>query len=133
MREIKVDNFFAKGFVREDGRMVHDMLLVEVKKPDESKVAWDYYKVLRTIAADDAGAAARPEQMRLCEEVSHRGTEISSGGEVCPYVAGWRCNPYLRTHHRFPPEGEFSRGRPCAGDRSGAEGRFRPKGGRPRA
>jgi branched-chain amino acid transport system substrate-binding protein len=54
MREIKVDDFFAKGFVREDGRMVHDMLLVEVKKPDESKVAWDYYKVLRTIAADDA-------------------------------------------------------------------------------
>lgn len=54
MREIKVDDFFAKGFVREDGRMVHDMLLVEVKKPDESKGAWDYYKVLRTIAANDA-------------------------------------------------------------------------------
>ena len=54
MREIKVDDFFAKGFVREDGRMVHDMLLVEVKKPDESKVAWDYYKILRTIAAADA-------------------------------------------------------------------------------
>jgi branched-chain amino acid transport system substrate-binding protein len=34
--------------------MVHDMLLVEVKKPDESKVAWDYYKVLSTIAANDA-------------------------------------------------------------------------------
>ena len=54
MREIKVDDFFAKGFVREDGRMVHDMLLVEVKKPDESKAAWDYYKVLRTIPASDA-------------------------------------------------------------------------------
>ena len=54
MRAIKVDDFFAKGFVREDGRMVHDMLLVEVKKPEESKAPWDYYKVLRTIAADDA-------------------------------------------------------------------------------
>jgi len=54
MREIKVDDFFAKGFVREDGRMVHDMLLVEVKKPEESKAAWDYYKVLRTIPANDA-------------------------------------------------------------------------------
>jgi branched-chain amino acid transport system substrate-binding protein len=54
MREIKVDDFFAKGFVREDGRMVHDMLLVEVKKPAESKAPWDYYKVLRTIAANDA-------------------------------------------------------------------------------
>jgi branched-chain amino acid transport system substrate-binding protein len=54
MRELKVDDFFAKGAIREDGRMVHDMLLVEVKKPDESKAPWDYYKVLRTIAANDA-------------------------------------------------------------------------------
>lgn len=54
MREIKVDDFFAKGFVRGDGRMVHDMYLVEVKKPEESKAPWDYYKVLRTIAANDA-------------------------------------------------------------------------------
>jgi len=54
MRDIKVDDFFAKGFVREDGRMVHDMYLVEVKKPEESKGAWDYYRVLGTIAANDA-------------------------------------------------------------------------------
>ncbi len=54
MREIKVDDFFAKGFVREDGRMVHDMYLVEVKTPEESKAPWDYYKVLRTIPAKDA-------------------------------------------------------------------------------
>lgn len=54
MREIKVDDFFAKGFVREDGRMVHDMYLVEVKTPEESKAPWDYYKVLRTIPANDA-------------------------------------------------------------------------------
>jgi branched-chain amino acid transport system substrate-binding protein len=54
MHEIKVDDFFANGFVREDGRMVHDMLLVEVKKPNESKAPWDYYKVLGTIPANDA-------------------------------------------------------------------------------
>lgn len=54
MRKIKVDDFFAKGFVREDGRMVHDMYLVEVKTPEESKAPWDYYKVLRTIPAKDA-------------------------------------------------------------------------------
>ena len=53
MREIKVDDFFAKGFVREDGRMVHDMYLVEVKTPQESKAPWDYYKVLQTIPAND--------------------------------------------------------------------------------
>ncbi len=54
MRELKVDDFFAKGLVRDDGRMVHDMYLVEVKTPEESKAPWDYYKVLRTIPANDA-------------------------------------------------------------------------------
>ena len=44
----------ATPHVREDGRMVHDMYLVEVKKPEESKGAWDYYRVLGTIAANDA-------------------------------------------------------------------------------
>ena len=54
MRELPVDDFFAKGRVREDGRMMHDMYLVEVKAPSESKGPWDYYKVLRKIAAEDA-------------------------------------------------------------------------------
>jgi len=54
MRELPVDDFFAKGRVREDGRMIHDMYLVEVKKPSESKAKWDYYKVLRPIPAEEA-------------------------------------------------------------------------------
>jgi branched-chain amino acid transport system substrate-binding protein len=53
MRELPVDDFFAKGRVREDGRMMHDMYLVEVKTPAESKAAWDYYKVLRSIPAEE--------------------------------------------------------------------------------
>ena len=68
MRELKVDDFFAKGFVRQDGRMVHDMLLVEVKTPAESKAAWDYYKVLRTIAADDA---VQPLSQSKCKLVTN--------------------------------------------------------------
>lgn len=48
------DLAFADGFVREDGRMVHDMYLVQVKAPAESKGPWDLYKVLRTIPADQA-------------------------------------------------------------------------------
>jgi branched-chain amino acid transport system substrate-binding protein len=55
IRELPVDDFFAKGRVREDGRMMHDMYLVEVKTPSESKAKWDYYKVLRRIPADEAG------------------------------------------------------------------------------
>lgn len=48
------DMFAQNGKVREDGRMVHDMFLVEVKKPEESKYPWDYYKVLSTLPGDQA-------------------------------------------------------------------------------
>ncbi|TWB52705.1 ABC transporter substrate-binding protein [Nitrospirillum viridazoti] len=54
MRELPVDDMFAKGTVREDGTMVHDMYLFEVKKPEESKKPWDYYKLLRTIPGEEA-------------------------------------------------------------------------------
>ncbi|WNJ90367.1 ABC transporter substrate-binding protein [Bosea sp. 685] len=55
MRELPVNDFFAKnGKLREDGRMVHDMLLVQVKKPSESKAPWDYYDVLATVPGDQA-------------------------------------------------------------------------------
>jgi branched-chain amino acid transport system substrate-binding protein len=54
IRELPVDDFFAKGRVREDGRLMHDMYLVEVKAPNESKATWDYYKVLRRIPAEEA-------------------------------------------------------------------------------
>ena len=53
MREMKVDDAFtSNGMLREDGRMVHSMLLLEVKKPDESKYPWDYYKVLAEVPGD---------------------------------------------------------------------------------
>ncbi|MCK9514691.1 MAG: ABC transporter substrate-binding protein [Ottowia sp.] len=52
MRELPVHDFFApNGTVRKDGRMEHDMYLVEVKKPDESKGEWDVYKVKSTLPA----------------------------------------------------------------------------------
>lgn len=55
MREMPVDDFFSRGgTIRKDGRMVHDMLLVQVKSPAESKYPWDYYKVLATIPGDQA-------------------------------------------------------------------------------
>ncbi len=55
MRELPIEDFFAKhGTLREDGRMVHDMFLAQVKTPAESKYDWDYYKILATIPADEA-------------------------------------------------------------------------------
>jgi branched-chain amino acid transport system substrate-binding protein len=55
MRKNPIDDMFAKGGkVREDGRMVHDMYLVQVKKPSESKYPWDYYNILATVPGDEA-------------------------------------------------------------------------------
>jgi branched-chain amino acid transport system substrate-binding protein len=55
MKSLPVNDFFAtNGRIRQDGRMVHDMYLVQVKKPDESKYAWDYFKILATIPGDEA-------------------------------------------------------------------------------
>ena len=55
MRETPVNDAFAKGgTLRADGRMVHDMYLMQVKSPAESKGPWDYYKVLTTIPGNEA-------------------------------------------------------------------------------
>ncbi|MCB1994598.1 MAG: ABC transporter substrate-binding protein [Rhodoferax sp.] len=55
MKKLPINDFFAKnGSIRDDGRMVHDMYLVQVKKPADSKYAWDYYSVKATIPAADA-------------------------------------------------------------------------------
>jgi len=55
MKELPTDDpLFGKGSIRVDGRKIHPAYLVEVKKPGESKYAYDYYKVLQTIPADKA-------------------------------------------------------------------------------
>jgi branched-chain amino acid transport system substrate-binding protein len=55
MKEMPVNDMFAKnGRIREDGRMVHDMYLFEVKKPSESKGRWDDYKLVATIPGNEA-------------------------------------------------------------------------------
>jgi branched-chain amino acid transport system substrate-binding protein len=55
MREKPVEDFFSRnGKLREDNLMVHDLILVQVKSPEESKYPWDYYKVLTTISGEDA-------------------------------------------------------------------------------
>jgi len=54
MKSMPINDFFAKnGRIREDGRMVHDMYLFEVKTPAESKYPWDYYKVVATLPGDE--------------------------------------------------------------------------------
>ncbi|MGR6807448.1 ABC transporter substrate-binding protein [Sphaerotilus natans] len=55
MKKTPVNDFFAKnGTIRADGRMIHDMYLLQVKKPAESTTPWDYYHVRATIPAAEA-------------------------------------------------------------------------------
>ena len=55
MRDSKVNDMYAKGgYVRADGRMVHDMFLMQVKTPAQSTTPWDYYNVVATTKGEDA-------------------------------------------------------------------------------
>ncbi|MDB5826338.1 MAG: transporter permease [Variovorax sp.] len=55
LRGKKINDMFAKnGYIREDGRMIHDMYLMQVKTPEESKYAWDYLKRVATVPGDQA-------------------------------------------------------------------------------
>ena len=55
MREKPIEDFFARnGRLREDNLMVHDLMLVQVKTPQESRYPWDYYKILAKISGEDA-------------------------------------------------------------------------------
>ena len=55
MKSSKVNDIFAKGgFIRGDGRMVHDMYLMQVKAPDKSVEPWDYYNVVQTFKGEEA-------------------------------------------------------------------------------
>jgi branched-chain amino acid transport system substrate-binding protein len=60
LKELPVDDMFAQGGkVLENGRMVHDLYLFEVKKPSESKKPWDYYKQLAVVPGDKAFPTAK--------------------------------------------------------------------------
>jgi len=55
MKKLPTDDpLFGKGTIRADGRKLHNMYLFEVKKPDESKYPWDYYKLIKTIPPSEA-------------------------------------------------------------------------------
>src|SRR5579863_2315412 len=61
MREKPIEDFFSRhGKLREDGLMVHDLMLVQVKTPEESKYPWDYYKILSHIPGDEAFGPPNP-------------------------------------------------------------------------
>ena len=62
MRAKPVEDFFSRnGRLREDNLMVHDLWLVQVKKPEESKYPWDYYQILAKIPGEEAFGPPNPE------------------------------------------------------------------------
>jgi len=63
------DMFATNGRIREDGRMVHDMYLAQVKTPAESKNEWDLYKIIRTIPG---GEAFRPLSESKCPLITSK-------------------------------------------------------------
>jgi branched-chain amino acid transport system substrate-binding protein len=69
MKELPVHDFFARnGRIREDGRMIFDNYLVQVKRPQESKYPWDYYKIKAVIPAEEA---FQPLSESTCSLVKH--------------------------------------------------------------
>ena len=54
IKSMKINDFYNKGYVRADGRMIHDMYLFQVKSPAESASPWDYYKTVATIPGEQA-------------------------------------------------------------------------------
>lgn len=70
MKELPTNDVtFGAGRVREDGRHMHPMYLWQVKKPEESKAKWDYYKLVKTIPAEDAW---RPLDQGRCSLVAKK-------------------------------------------------------------
>ncbi len=70
MKATRVNDFFAKnGYVRQDGRFIHEMYVYEVKKPSESKYKYDYYKLRKVIPAEEA---FRPLSESVCPIVKKK-------------------------------------------------------------
>jgi branched-chain amino acid transport system substrate-binding protein len=69
MKETPVNDFFAKNArIRDDGRLVHDFYLLQVKKPEESKYPWDYYHVRQVIPANEAVLPAAKSECPLMKK-----------------------------------------------------------------
>ena len=85
MKKLPTDDpLFGKGTVRADGRKLHKMYLFEVKKPDELKYPWDYYKVIQTIPPSEAW---RPLEEGGCNLLSHD-REVGELGRPVALVTG---------------------------------------------
>ncbi|WP_454619002.1 ABC transporter substrate-binding protein [Bradyrhizobium cenepequi] len=69
MRKTPINDFYTvNGSIREDGRVLRDIYLLQVKQPSESKYPWDYYKLLATVSGDKAFRSAKDGNCPLLTE-----------------------------------------------------------------
>jgi branched-chain amino acid transport system substrate-binding protein len=70
MRSMPVDDFYARGAkIREDGKLVHDFYLVQVKDPSDVKAPWEYYNVLERVPSGDVYSALADSECPLIKRV----------------------------------------------------------------
>ena len=65
LKSMKIDDFYNKGQIRADGRMIHDMYLFEVKSAKESTTPWDYYKLVAKVPGDQAFTPVAESKCKL--------------------------------------------------------------------
>jgi branched-chain amino acid transport system substrate-binding protein len=55
LRKAKINDMFTKGgYIRADGLMIHDMYVMQVKSPHDSKYPWDHYKIVKVMKGEEA-------------------------------------------------------------------------------
>ena len=71
MRKTKInDPMTENGWIREDGRVMRDFYVVQVKAPGESKYPWDYYKVIGTVPAEEAALPLSRSECNLVKKTN---------------------------------------------------------------
>ncbi len=69
LKTMKIDDFYKKGYIRKDGRGIHDMYLYQAKTPAESKKPWDYLKLVSVIPADQAFTSLEESKCPLAKNL----------------------------------------------------------------
>jgi branched-chain amino acid transport system substrate-binding protein len=69
MRKLPINDFFTKnGYIREDGRVMRDFALMEVKSPDESKAPWDYFKMVKMLTPNETAISIKDSECSLIKK-----------------------------------------------------------------
>jgi len=69
MRKTPINDFFTKnGYIREDGRVMRDFALMEVKSPDESKAPWDYFKMVKMLTPNETAIPIKDSECALIKK-----------------------------------------------------------------